>query len=238
MKQPLLPIVFATFFVACDKKPEYPTLENQIDLTGISIKERPCETLEYVGRIGNDFDAALDSLRNLKAIVSEIGKQPLEVLFDCDSRQFYGIAYGECGMYTDVLDTKGNYYLRSHYCPSEENVVEIEEEAIFKDKPFKDRIFTYAASECGKIIYAGRIGNDFDSALDSLKIMNKQLLAPYGEDGYNVEKEKVVINFPYDDREFFRLTFKDKKNTYNWFIYGIVIDEKGNYFHDEWCDEG
>ena len=88
-------------------------------MTQIRIKENPAETLEYVGRIGNDFDTALDSLRQLKHIPLEIHKAPLEVLFDYDDRLFFGIAYGDCAMYSDVLDTKGNYYLRSWYAPSE-----------------------------------------------------------------------------------------------------------------------
>ena len=84
-----------------------------LDLTQIRIKERPNETLEYIGEIGSDFDTALDSLRKLKNIPSEIIKEPLEVLFDYDNRLFFSIIYGECGNYSDVLDTKGNYYLRS-----------------------------------------------------------------------------------------------------------------------------
>ena len=113
MKKLLFSILLATLFIACDK-----SSENQPDLTAIRIKERPCETLEYVGKIGNDFDSALDSLRYFN-IISEVIKQPLEVLFDYDDRKFYGIVYDDCGNYTDVLDTKGNYYLRTWYCPEE-----------------------------------------------------------------------------------------------------------------------
>lgn len=32
-----------------------------------------------------------------------------------DNRFFLGIIYGDCGMYLDVLETEGNYYLRSWY---------------------------------------------------------------------------------------------------------------------------
>ena len=89
------------------------------DLTHIRIKDNPGETLEYIGKIGGDFDTALDSLRELKAIRSEIIKVPLEVIFDDDDRLFFGISYGDCGMYSDVLDTKGYYYLRSWYSSGE-----------------------------------------------------------------------------------------------------------------------
>jgi serpin B len=85
------------------------------DLTNIRIKEDPGETLEYIGKIGNDFDTALDSLKTLKNITSEIIKEPLAVIFDYDDRLFFGIIYGDCGMYSDVIDTKGNYYLRTWY---------------------------------------------------------------------------------------------------------------------------
>ena len=123
MRKIVFTILFATLFVACDKvtNDDNPVTspDSTPDLTQIRIKERPSETLEYVGEIGSDFDTALDSLRKIKYIPSEIIKEPLEVLFDYDSRLFFGIIYGECGNYSDVLDTKGNYYLRSWYSSEE-----------------------------------------------------------------------------------------------------------------------
>ena len=123
MRKIVFTILFATLFVACDKvtNDDNPVTspDSTPDLTQIRIKERPSETLEYVGEIGSDFDTALDSLRKIKYIPSEIIKEPLEVLFDYDSRLFFGIMYGECGNYSDVLDTKGNYYLRSWYSSEE-----------------------------------------------------------------------------------------------------------------------
>ena len=116
MKQILFTIfLFATLFVACSTD-ETPVLLP--DLTQVRIKEKPGETLEYVGKIGSDFDTALDSLRKLKDIPSEVVKEPLEVLFDGDDRLFFGISYGDCGMYSDVLDTKGYYYLRTWFSSS------------------------------------------------------------------------------------------------------------------------
>jgi len=123
MKHIVFTILFAALFVACDNvtSDDNPVISpnSTPDLTQIRIKERPSETLEYVGEIGSDFDTALDSLRKLINIPSEIIKEPLEVLFDYDSRLFFGIIYGECGNYSDVLDTKGNYYLRSWYSSEE-----------------------------------------------------------------------------------------------------------------------
>lgn len=99
------------YFTPSSPLPDEP--EPEPDLTQIRIKDNPDEILEYVGRIGEDFDTALDSLRKLKNINSDITKEPLEVIFDFDDRQFFGIVYGDCAMYSDVLDTFGNYYLRS-----------------------------------------------------------------------------------------------------------------------------
>ena len=98
------------------------------DLTQIRIKDRPSEVLEYIGKIGSDFDTALDSLRILKSISSDIKIEPLEVIFDYDNRLFFGIIYGDCGMYSDVLDTKGNYYLRTWYSPAEDPVTYIKDQ--------------------------------------------------------------------------------------------------------------
>ena len=123
------PIASATLHVPAGSIEEYKTTSPwsnfgnivalSLDLTQIRIKDRPGETLEYIGKIGSDFDTALDSLRILKNISSEIEKEPLEVLFDYDDRLFFGIIYGDCAMYSDVLDTEGYYYLRTWYSPEE-----------------------------------------------------------------------------------------------------------------------
>ncbi len=82
------------------------------DVTDISLKDYPEETLTYMDRIGKNYDTALDSLFRYLNCPSEIIylKVPLEVNFDCDNRVFYGISFADEGEYTDVLDTKGNYY--------------------------------------------------------------------------------------------------------------------------------
>lgn len=220
MKQILFFILFATLFVACDKNSE-----SSPELTTIRIKERPCEMLEYIGIIGNDFDAALDSLRKLKNISSEIIKEPLEVLFDYDNRQFWGITYGDCGMYSDVLDTKGNHYLRTWYCPDENGM---EEESIFKDF----RTFTII-DDCGTINYAARIGLDFDSALDSL--IKYRYIDLEGKE-YEIKKDTMNIYFDFDDRVFISLWFWEKDGLP--FLQLIdVLDTKGNYYLIDACDD-
>jgi hypothetical protein len=234
MRQLLFFILFITLLVACDKNS---VLENQPDLTEIRIKERSCEMLEYVGKIGNDFNSALDSLKKSKSIYSEIIKEPLEVLFDYDNRKFYGIVYGDCGMYADVLDTKGNYYLRSWYCHGE-NDADIQEESIFDENK------TYTIDHgCATITYQSRIGNDFNSALDSLIRKYEPVLnvlaneGHYSGGGYNVDKEKINVVFNYDNREFKLLTFTDKANIYRILFSGDVIDERGNYFTHKACED-
>ena len=220
MKQLLFSMLFATLFVACDKN-----LENPPDLTKIMIKERPCEILEYVGKIGKDFDLALDSLRKLKNISSEIIKEPLEVLFDYDDRQFFGITYGDCGMYADVLDTKGNYYLRTWYCPDEN-----QEESIFND----NKTFNIIYGACGSIMYDSRFGNDFDSALDSLIKHNELFI---GGREYYIEKEMMTIDFNYDDRTFYSIGFIDNVQNFHIFALTDVLDSNGNYFVILWCED-
>ncbi len=122
MKQLLFSILFVILFIACDNNSEYPAIEEPVDLTELKIKGRPCETLEYVGKIGNDFNSALESLRSLKNIPLSILIDTLEVLFDHDDREFYGIVYLSIAMFPSqsmVLDTKGNYYWIKYHCPDE-----------------------------------------------------------------------------------------------------------------------
>lgn len=241
MKHIVFTILFAALFVACDNvtSDDNPVISpnSTPDLTQIRIKERPSEKLEYVGEIGGDFDTALDSLRKLKGISSEIIKEPLEVIFDFDDRLFFGISYGDCGMYSDVLDTKGNYYLRTWYC-SEGNNAEIQEDALFNENK------TFTIGNGGSyILYQSRIGNDFDSALDSLINSYEPLLKTlvteghYSGEGFNIVKERINVNFSYDNRAFVFLTFIDKANIYQYLFTGDVIDEKGNFYRLIECED-
>ena len=106
-KKLLLFVVVMMSFVACQR-------ETKCDLTHIQLKDYPDETLKYIGKIGKDYDTALDSLfRYLNCTSVEMYlKVPVNVHFDCDNRAFYGISFADEGEHTDVLDTKGNYYTR------------------------------------------------------------------------------------------------------------------------------
>lgn len=236
MKQIVILILFATLFVACnnDAHDEDTVMP---DLTQIWIKAKPAEKLQYVGRIGSNFDTALDSLRKLKAIHSEIIKEPLEVLFDYDDRMFFGIVYGDCAMYSDVLDTKGYYYHRSWYSSEEENKADMQEEPLFKE----NQTFTIG-NGCSSIMYLGKIGYDFESALDSLTRKREPMLNALAKMGsysgeYNIDKKKIDVDFSYDSRYFILLTFIDKTNNYPIFSSIDVIDEKGNYYGLIWPED-
>ena len=92
----------------------------------------------------------------------------------------------------------------------------------------------------GTIIYKSRIGDDFDSALDSLLNRYEPILntlateGHYSGEGLIIDKKKINVDFSYDNRAFVLLTFIDKANIYQYLFTGDVIDEKGNYFRVIW----
>ena len=104
---------------------------------------------------------------------------------------------------------------------------------IIQEEPFFNDNKTFRVKGAATITYICRIGNDFESALDSL-IRERELLLTgqpaYSGQGYNIDKEKINVDFSYDSREFILLTFIDKANIYNVLISDVVIDEKGNFF--------
>ena len=131
-------------------------------------------------------------------------------------------------------------------CSSDDNVNSggesfIPKESIFEEtKSFK----VIEGGICGSIVYDDRIGTDFDSALESLIKEKEQILnvliteGHYSGEGYYIEKEKMVVDFKYDDREFFVLTIIDKANIYQYLFSGIVIDSKGNHYYiNEWGED-
>ncbi len=232
MEKTTLALLFTLLFITCDNDHV-----REPDLSQIRIREDPSETLNYIGKIGIDFNSALDSLKILKDITSEITKEPLEVLFDYDDRIFWGISFGGCVNYTDVLDTKGYYYLRTWH-QMESNNADMQEEYIFNE----NQTFTID-KDCAKITYQGKIGYDTESALDSLMKRYEQLFISlvkeghYSGEGYIIDKKTINVDFSYDSREFYLLSFIDKVNIYNYLITGDVIDQKGNYYRLMECDD-
>lgn len=115
---------------------------------------------------------------------------------------------------------------------------------IIQEEPFFNDNKTFRVNKSGaKITYLCRIGNDFESALDSLIRKYEPLLTTlateghYSGQGYNIDKKKINVDFSYDSREFILLTFIDKANIYNLLCTGDVIDEKGNYFGIIWPED-
>lgn len=123
-------------------------------------------------------------------------------------------------------------------CDSDDNSVtypnlDIQEESLFNE----NKIFK---SYGGSIVYQSRIGYDFDSALDSLIRRYEPILKTlaieghYSGEGFIIDKQKINVDFSYDNRAFFLLTISDKANIYQVLFTGDVIDERGNYFRVWW----
>ena len=98
-------------------------------------------------------------------------------------------------------------------------------------------------SSCERLEYVTKIGNDYDTALDSLMQIyepNLQALAiegHYSGEGYYIDKEKINVDFDYDERDFILLTFKDKANINRLLFTNDVIDEKGNHYIHIACED-
>ena len=97
----------------------------------------------------------------------------------------------------------------------------------------------YAVNQtpCECVIFQGKIGNDFDLALDSLKkhyepeFKIKFEQGFYSGKGYFVEKYGINVDFDEDDRLFFQLIFRDSlPPDYKYLVTSDIIDEKGNYY--------
>jgi hypothetical protein len=73
-----------------------------------------------------------------------------------------------------------------------------------------------------KIQLVDKIGNDFNSALDSLMILHQQFL---NGNQYYVEVDTLKIDFDSDKREFMNIVFKDAWN--NRSFLSDVIDSYG-----------
>ena len=90
---------------------------------------------------------------------------------------------------------------------------------------------------CDCVIFQSKIGNDLDSALDSLEkyyepeLKRKFENGFYSGKGYLIEKEKIDVDFLEDDRGFFHITFVDSAVIYRWLNTSYdILDEKGNYY--------
>lgn len=108
-------ILLAFFCLSCKEKHTC-----ELDLRHIKVVNAP-EVLSYQGRIGQDFDSALDSLKSYRSIKTEISTELIETDFCYDDRVFNIIVYVEHRQSNieydyvydvDVLDSYGNYFVR------------------------------------------------------------------------------------------------------------------------------
>ncbi len=118
--------------------------------------------------------------------------------------------------------------------PDEKNL--IEKESIFEtvDK------FDIIKGPCGKIEYIDRIGNNFDSALDSLLKIVVPIVTNCPDincSDYTIEKDTIEVDFSHDNRMFISIAFKDKDNYMHISSINDVLDINGNYFNVMWCDD-
>ena len=96
---------------------------------------------------------------------------------------------------------------------------------------------------CASIKYQSRIGNDFNTALDSLMKRYDSMLdilaaeGHYSGKGYNIDQEKVNVDFNYDNRSFELLTITDIANVYNILFTNDIIDDKGNHYFLIPCED-
>ena len=96
--------------------------------------------------------------------------------------------------------------------------------------------YTVGKNSCRCVLFQAKIGNDFDSALDSLKrqyepeFIELEATGYYSGKGYFIEKEKINVDFADDDRAFFYVIFRDSVITYMPLTRNDVLDEKGNHY--------
>ena len=94
--------------------------------------------------------------------------------------------------------------------------------------------YTVDQQPCLCVKFKGKIGNDFDSGLDSLKKWYESEILPteglYSGKGYFIRKAKINVDYPYDNREFFRIYLTDSVYTYRELITNDVIDDNGDHY--------
>jgi hypothetical protein len=89
---------------------------------------------------------------------------------------------------------------------------------------------------CGSIIYSASLGNDYDSALEEVVKLYKSVLSPYEPDSYYIDAEIITVDFTDDDRLFYYVTFRDRRNDHS-ISSGTVLDSYGNHYGILWCDD-
>ena len=147
-------------------------------------------------------------------------------LIDAD----YSIDNIKPGNYELIIRSDGLVIYQEEITCSNQSGEGISEENIFAE----NREFSIGNSECNKLVYNGRYGNDFNSAVDSLKRICAWRLNEYGEDGYEVMIEPILnVNFSYDDRSFYSVWFQNE----NYLSRPFWLDDRGNNYDHLFCDD-
>ncbi len=98
---------------------------------------------------------------------------------------------------------------------------------------------TYKVTEgiCGSIAYNSKIGDDLNSALDSLTKLSEPLLEGMTVEEYYIEQEAILVEYIYDDRKFYAISYKRRIDNIHVFATSSVIDSKGCYYNIIWCKD-
>lgn len=243
MKQLLFPLLLATIFVACEKRdPQSSQVSN--------VNSTPCKQSSTLK--GGELSGKVDVEFTSKGV--HVTHHDFEVSCDFSTvKVTHTFVNGvlritqkgtpnqaDCVCHTDVsytidgiLQNEVNVIFINGtqvYCHNENNNTIIEEETIFEN----NKKFKIIHGACGSIMYLERIGNDFDSALDSLIKLREPSIQ--GKE-YYIETEKMTIDFNHDDRVFYSVCFKNKVT--NLILFGLtdVIDSNGNWFGILWCED-
>lgn len=87
--------------------------------------------------------------------------------------------------------------------------------------------------ECGNVVYIAQIGDDFDSALDSLL----KVIPVLPNRPYSVVPQEIRVDYPYDDRKFYAIAFRDgPEGMYLQSLFD-VLDTKGCWYYIDWLED-
>jgi hypothetical protein len=246
MKQLLFSILFATLFVACEKREQQESQVSNVSWTpckqgsilkssGLSDKvdveftNRGIQITHYNFEVSCDFTTVNVTHIFANGILN-ITQQGSPNQADCVchtdvSYTIDGILQNE----VNVIFINGAQV----YCYNDNGNTIIEETVFENNKVFNIRggceTMPYKS-----IIYVSRLGNDFDSALDSLIKLKEQTNTVSIENCY-IETEMITIDFSCDDRLFYIIGFMDSIK--HFYVSLDVIDNKGNYFDIIWCED-
>lgn len=116
------------------------------------------------------------------------------------------------------------------------------EDVVSKEEEWQlDTQYEILSGACGTLTFKDKIGNDFNSALDSLEVLQQRFLTegcprnPCHK--YYTEKRKIEVNFNKDNRDFYGIIFMDSTNNLSIFSMNDVLDTKGNYYFINWCPD-